>query len=95
MLNKISLTIFLVLFTVASGHAQQIKNGGLSGTIMSFTGMTSGSKATRLFTTPEGDKAGYFLLTQKAGRFILTQFCGHHGSVSNRLLLKGSMESLS
>jgi len=84
MLNKISLAIFLLLFTATAGHTQQIRNGGLSGTIMSFTGSTSGTTATDIFTTPSGTRAGHF---------VLTQYCGHHnhGSSVFNLHLQGSV----
>jgi len=84
MLNKISLAIVLLIFTATAGHTQQIRNGGLSGTIMSFTGSTSGTTATNLFTTPVGNKAGHF---------ILTQFCGNtnFGNSVHTLALHGSV----
>ena len=46
---------------------------------MSFTGGTSGTTATNLFTTPAGPKAG---------RFIVTQFCAWQETTGLRL--KGS-----
>jgi len=77
---KIFIAIFILLFTATAGHTQQIRNGGLSGTVMSFSENTSGGTAANLFTTPATGNS----------RFILTQFCGNHGS-QRTLSLGGSI----
>jgi len=65
MQKSLLIAICFTLLSIPLAEAQQIRNGGLTGQIQSFRRSVPGNNGSvDVLTTPVGNKAGFFILTQ-------------------------------